>query len=457
MTKGGNAMSLNKSLFILAHQIGDRKFYSVYQNLCQSQWKPYYDKKELQEKQLRNMISFAYKNVPYYHKLFNQLKLEPSDIKTVEDLEKLPILTKNIIKKNWEDFKPVNLDSMKYSVFPTGGSTGAPFRFRLLRYDRFLSAAMLYRGWGYGGYKLGDRMILMGGASLDVGIDSYMVTRTHEISRNIRKLSSYDMGTEDMRRYVKVINSFKPEFIRGYASSINFFSSFINQEKIEITTPRAIFTTGEKLMPHMRKNIENTFGREVYDNYGMNDGGISAFECPEHNGLHIDTERGIMEVVDNNNLQLENGVGEILATSLHNYAMPFIRYNTGDIGHIINETCGCGRGSKLLKEVIGRQHEMLQTPEGKFVYGGFFNYILKEIDGVVEFQVTQKKLDKIIINMVLEKDLDEKQLNTIRKQLGTIREIVKRKSDGWEVEFKYVDKIERTSYAGKYKYVVSEL
>lgn len=450
-------MSLNKSLFILAHQIGDKKFHSLYQNLRQSQWKPYYDQRELQEKQLRHMINFVYKTVPYYHKLFNQLKLGPSDIKKVEDLEKLPILTKDIIKKNWEDFKPVNLDSMKYFVFPTGGSTGAPFRFRLLRFDRFLSAAMLYRGWGYGGYGLGDRMILMGGASLDVGIDSYMITRAHEISRNIRKLSSYDMGTEDMRRYAKVINSFKPEFIRGYASSINFFSSFINQEKIEITSPRAIFTTGEKLLPHMRKNIENTFGREVYDNYGMNDGGISAFECSEHNGLHIDTERGIMEVVDNNNLQLEDGVGEVLATSLHNYAMPFIRYNTGDIGHIINETCGCGRGSKLLKEVIGRQHEMLQTPEGKFVYGGFFNHILKEIDGVVEFQVTQKKLDKIIINMVLEKDLDEKQLNTIREQLDTIREIVKKKSSGWEVEFKYVDKIERTSYAGKHKYVISEL
>lgn len=450
-------MSLNKSLFILAHQIGDRKFHSLYQNLRQSQWKPYYDQKELQEKQLRHMINFVYKDVPYYHKLFNQLKLEPSDIKKVEDLEKLPILTKDIIKKNWEDFKPVNLESMKYSVFPTGGSTGAPFRFRLLKFDRFLSAAMLYRGWGYGGYELGDRMILMGGASLDVGIDSYMVTRAHEISRNIRKLSSYDMGTEDMRRYAEVINSFKPEFIRGYASSINFFSRFINQEKIEITAPRAIFTTGEKLMPHMRKNIENTFGREVYDTYGMNDGGISAFECSEHNGLHIDTERGIMEVVDNNNLQLEDGVGEVLATSLHNYAMPFIRYNTGDIGHIINDTCGCGRGSKLLKEVIGRQHDMLQTPEGKFVYGGFFNHYLKEIDEAVEFQVVQKKLDKIIINLVLEKDLDEKQMDTIRKQLDIIRETVKRKSSGWEVEFKYVDKIERTNYAGKYKYVINEL
>jgi len=450
VTKGGSNMSLNKRLFILAHQIGDRKFHSVYRSLRRSEWKPYYDQKELQEKQLRNMINFAYETVPYYHKLFNQLKLEPSDIMTVEDLEKLPILTKETIKKNWDDFKPVNLDSMKYSVFPTGGSTGAPFRFRLLRSDRFLSAAMLYRGWGHADYELGDRMVLMGGASLDVGIDSFIVTKAHEKSRNIRKLSSFDMGTEDMRRYAKVINSFKPRFIRGYASSINFFSSFINQEKIEITAPRAIFTTAEKLMPHMRKNIENVFGREVYDTYGMNDGGISAFECSEHNGLHIDTERSIMEVVDNNNFQLENGVGGILATSLHNYAMPFIRYDTGDLGHIINDTCGCGRGSKLLKEVIGRQQEMLQTPEGKFVHGEFFVYIFKKIKGVTEFQVIQNKLEKITINMVLEKDFDE-------LQLDTIREIVKRKSSGWEVKFRHVDKIERTTYAGKHKFVVSEL
>ena len=309
---------------------------------------------------------------------------------------------------------------------------------------------MLYRGWGYAGYELGDKMVLMAGASLDVGINSFIVTKAHEISRNIRKLSSFDMSTEDMRQYAKVINSFKPKFIRGYASSINFFSSFIDQEKIEITAPRAIFTTAEKLMPHMRKNIENVFGREVYDTYGMNDGGVSAFECPEHNGLHIDTERSIMEVVDNNNLQLENGVGGILATSLHNYAMPFIRYDTGDIGHIINDTCGCGRGSRLLKEVIGRQQEMLQTPEGKFIHGEFFTHIFWEINGVREFQIIQNKLETITINMVVEKDFDE-------KQLDTIREIIKRKSSGWEVEFRYVDKIERTKYAGKYKFVVSEL
>ena len=90
----------SRSLFILAHQIGDRNFYPAYKTLIQNQWNSYDELKEEQEKQLRVMINFAYKNVPYYHKLFDNLKLSPDDLKKVEDLEKLPILTKEIIKQN---------------------------------------------------------------------------------------------------------------------------------------------------------------------------------------------------------------------------------------------------------------------------------------------------------------------------------------------------------------------
>lgn len=443
-------MNLHKELFTLAHQIGDRSFYPEYKKLCQSQWKPYDDQKRDQEKQLRHMISFAYSNVPYYHKLFNQLKLEPSDIKTIEDLEKLPILTKDIIKENLEDFKPVNMDTMKYSIEPTGGSTGNVFLFRLLRYDRFFGGAMMYRGWGYAGYELGDKMVFLAGSALGVGANSFIVKKTHEISRNIRKLSSFDMSTEDMRQYAKVINHFKPRFIRGYASSIHFFANLIDNEKVEIITPQAIFTTAEKLMPYMRKNIENVFGCEVYDTYGLNDGGVSAYECSEHNGLHIDTERSIMEVVDNTGMQLENGLGEILATSLHNYAMPFIRYNTKDMGHIVSDVCGCGRKSKLLKEVMGRSTDILLTPEGTHVHGLFFAYVFDDYwYGIKEYQVIQEKVNKLLIKIV-----PEERFNEIN--LDMIREIIKTKSSGWEIEFRCVDKIERTK-AGKNKLIISEL
>ena len=437
-------------LFILAHQIGDRKFYPTYKKLIQNQWKSYEELKEEQEKQLKVMINFAYKNVPYYHKLFNDLKLSPEDVKKVDDLEKLPILTKDIIKQNWEDFKPVNLNKMRYYNDATGGSTGTPFKYRLYKFDRFLGGAMLYKGWGYGGYELGDKMVFLAGASLDIGTKSYFAKRVHEVARNIKKLSSFDMGEKEMKEYVNIINSFKPEFLRGYASSIYFFAKWIEENNLKMHQPSAVFTTAEKLYPNMREKIGDIFNCDVYDAYGLNDGGIGAYECSEHSGLHIDTERSIMEVVDEDGNQLEKGEGEILATSLYNYAMPFIRYDTGDLGYIIDDVCSCGRGYKLLKELVGRSVDILITPEGKNVHGWFFLYIFWEYcKGVRGYQVVQEKIDRIVIYIVPEEDFDE-------KQLDKIREIIREKSEGWNIKFKFVDEIERTG-AGKYKFIINEM
>lgn len=130
--------------------------------------------------------------------------------------------------------------------------------------------------------------------------------------------------------------------------------------------------------------------------------------------------------------------------------MPFIRYNTGDMGDLMNDFCGCGRGSMLLKEVIGRQNEMLQTPEGKFVHSAFFNgYMFGKISGIVEFQVIQKSLEKIVVKIVADENFDERQLDNIRTA-------IKSKSKRWDIEFKFVDQIQRTK-AGKYKFILNEV
>lgn len=440
---------LNKIIFIGAHQLIERKFYPTYRKLVRTQWHPYRELKNSQEKDLRKIISFSYENVPYYRNLFDHLKLNPDSIKRIEDLEKIPILTKETIKQNWDQFKPVNLNSMKFYDRRTGGSTGTPFKYRLSKFDRFLGGALWYRGWGYAGYELGDKVVFLGGASLDIGTKSNFVKLIHENIRNIRMLSSFDMSDSDMKSYSNTINNFKPKYIYGYASSLYFFSKWLDDSEIDVHSPKAIFSTAEKLFPEMRKKIENVFDTDVYDTYGLNDGGVSAYECPEHSGLHIDTERSVMEVVDAHGHQLDDGEGRILATSLHNYAMPFIRYDTGDIGHIIPDTCGCGRGYRLLKEITGRQQEMLLTPEGKYVHGEFFTHIFWEISGVKEFQVVQDSPERIIIKIIPEDGFDERETNKIKSY-------IKRRSEGWNVEFRLVDEIERTS-AGKYKFVINEM
>lgn len=439
----------HKRLFILAHQCGDASFYPTYKKLIRNQWKSYDELKQDQEKQLRHLVEFAYENVPYYRNLFKDLDVLPKDVQTIEDLEKLPILTKDILKEHWEEFKPANLSLMRYYSRATGGSTGAPMQYRLSKHDRFLSGALLYRGWGYGGFELGDKMVLLAGASLDIGTKSNLTTKAHEIVRNIRKLSSFDMGEHEMQEYARVLNSFRPHFIRGYASSIYFFARWLKENQFSVPSPKAVFTTAEKLFPYMRKTIENVFDCDVYDNYGMNDGGVTAYECSEHAGLHIDTERSIMEVVDRDGCAVDRGEGQILATSLYNYAMPFIRYAPGDEGLLLDEPCACGRGYPLLKEILGRQQEMLITPEGRHIHGEYISHIFGRLSHVREFQVIQTEIDQLVFNIVPELGFDEKCLDYIRSVVGS-------RSKGWRLQFQFVDAIERTG-AGKYKFIINKL
>jgi len=293
-------------------------------------------------------------------------------------------------------------------------------------------------------------MVFLAGSSLNVGTKSNLITKGHEITRNLRKLSSFDMSDPEMRSYAHVLNSFQPKYIRGYASSIYFFAQWLEENDVKVTFPDAVFTTSDKLFPNMRETISRVFDCEVYDGYGLSDGGVSAYECPEHTGLHIDTERSIMEVIDDKGSSVDDGEGQIIATSLNNLAMPFIRYSTGDHAYIINDFCDCGRGYKLLKDIIGRSVDVLITPEGKSVHGWFFLYIFWEYcQGIKEYQVIQKTVDEIKIKLVLEEDFDD-------TQLERIKQIIISKSPDWKIEFLFVDKIDRT-VAGKYKFIINEI
>lgn len=443
---------IRKLLLITSHNLNDSRFYKTYRMVQQSQLKKYEELKKEQEKQLTKILQFSYKYVPYYHDLFKKLNLDPKEIKEVKDLEKLPVLTKEIIKRNWESLIPVNLTKIKYINKSTGGTTGTTLIYRVTKFERILQWAILYNIWGWSGYKLGDKVLILGGSSLVPCKRNKMTKFIYKLLRNFVYISAFDMNEENMNRYVTIINKYKPKIGYGYPSAWQLLAKFIKVNNLKIFSPSAIFTTSEKLYSPMRKEIEDAFKCNVYEYYGLNDGGISAHECPEHSGLHINTERSILEVIDEKGNQVDNGEGRILATSLYNYAMPFIRYETGDIGSILSENkiCRCKRGYRRLKEIKGRSVDVLVSPEGKNIHGWFFLYIFWEYcKGIREYQVVQENLDKIVIKIVPESDFDD-------KQLDKIREIVKGKSEGWNLEFKFVDKIERP-WSAKYKFIINKM
>jgi phenylacetate-CoA ligase len=440
---------IRRLIFLAGHDLAAPGFSATCRKLVENQWKPRAVLQKEQDRALSAVIRFAVAEVPYYRRLFRTLDLTPEDVKTSGDLSRLPVLTKEMIRAAPEEFIPASLGRQQYQEQVSSGSTGTPFRFRMSRRDHTLAVALMYRGWGYAGYQPGDPMVILAGAALNIGPRNTLSRTAHEFVRNTRLLSSFDMSGEMMDRYTGIINRKQPRFLRGYASSLYFFATWIREKGTRIHAPEGIFTTAEKLYPPMRSRLEEVFSCPVYDTYGLYDGGVGAYECPEHRGLHIDTERAVLEVVDGEGYPHTSGEGRILCTTLHNDAMPLLRYDSGDLGSISGTPCPCGRESLLLTEVIGRSVDMLVTPEGMRVHGAFVGMFLEHCPGIREYQVVQETPRTLRVKIVADPAFDP-------AALQGFRELIASKSREWEVEFAFVDAIERTA-AGKYRFIESRL
>ena len=440
---------IHEKLFIIGHKYKYKDFLKWYDFAKKKEFESYKNLKIYQEEMLKNLIQFSYDYVPYYSNLFKKINVKPEDIQSIEDLQKLPILNKDTIRKKQKDFIPKNLKEQKYIIDSTGGSTGKSFHYRLSLEDRSLCLAINYINWTRAGHKLGDKVAIIAGSALIPSTGSKISTITRELVMNNRFYSSFDLSERYMGQMLSKLNKFKPKYLYGYASSIYLFSKYIKDKDLKIDfKPHAVFTTAEVLFDFQRKTIEDTLNCNVFDQYGLNDGGVSAYECERHNGLHIDMLRSIMEVTDDSGNQLGTDIeGKILATSLHNYAMPFIRYDTEDLGIISDIKCECGRKMPLLKKVTGRVTDYLEFSNGAIIGSPVLTVLLGKFD-IIQYQIVQKKADMILIYIIKGETFsndDEKKIRDVfYKHVGKI-----------DIEFRYVDKIE-TSKAGKWKFIIRE-
>jgi len=185
---------LHKSLFILAHTLKYRDFMECYKFVKKNEYESYENLKRYQEEKLQRLIQFSYDKVPYYHKLFKSLNLKPEDIRSIEDLQKLPILTKEIIRNNQKDFIPLDLKDQKYANRSTAGSTGHPLQYRNSNDDKSLGFAILYANWGYAGYELGDKVAIIAGSSLIPSTGSKLIDNIKTFVMNTKNFSAFDLN-----------------------------------------------------------------------------------------------------------------------------------------------------------------------------------------------------------------------------------------------------------------------
>jgi phenylacetate-CoA ligase len=410
----------------------------------------------LQDERLRKLIGHAYDNVPYYRRIFEQRGLKPEDIVTSGDLMKLPILTRPLVRNNFNDLMARGFPSKKLVLCRTAGSIGEPLRFYGTRDDccgRGIAAEL--RAYGWAGYEVGDRCALLCEPPVyESGMGRVSRVVKHFLQR-IELFNPLDISEDKLSVFARKLEGFQDGFIKGYPTAIYLLARFMKKEGKRRLRPKAIISVGEELYDFQRELFEEVFDCETYSYYGSNEVDAIGAECSAHSGYHTAAENVIVEIVDDQDRLVPPGrEGRLLITNLHNYGMPFIRYEIGDIGAVSDKNCPCGRGLPLLSALNGRTADVILTRGGKFIPGIALPFSICASLGVEQFQIVQDTYEKVVIKVVLDKRYSRNRLNEITEKIS--RRFGSALGEGMDVAVECVDRIQPTA-SGKRRLVISNV
>jgi phenylacetate-CoA ligase len=352
-----------------------------------------------QNEKLRQIINHAYTNVQFYRELFSDLRLRPEEIQTKKDLDKLPIITKEDLKKNKNKLLAKNIDRKTLLLSSSSGSTGEPFQYYSTKHSKAFLKAAAIRTWYWMGYRLGDKYV-----KISMNPRSSLIKKIQDKMNNCLYLSSKQIIPAEFKRIEKELQSYNPLFLRCYPVPLQFLAQQIKNTRgsFKNNSLIAINTTGSTLHENVRREIEQVFNVKIFDSYSCEGGTIFA-ECPSHEFYHPAEEYAISEFIsDKYTLSEAEKPVRHITTDLHNYASPFIRYDTQDYVVLGNQKpCSCGRTFLNVKKIKGRDSDILITPSGKYLIVENFVAYFEWIKEVEQIQVIQDKLDSITINMVV--------------------------------------------------------
>jgi phenylacetate-CoA ligase len=358
----------------------------------------YWDKERIEEYRLlklKSLVQHAYINVPFYRKKFDMTGLKPSDINKMEDIKKIPVVTKADLRSENSDFVARGGSKHHIRIGKTGGTTGSPTLVYKDQYDRTFTWASYYRWYTWMGLEMGSKSLTLWGARNVTRVKPFDIIKTNVTNyiQNTVDINSFNINRDNIGQLVRRLNHSKPHLIKGYTSALLFLGEYLEEKKEALSySPTAISTTTETLFPHNRQFLEKVFNAPVYDQYGCGEVAAIAYECSHHNGLHINQEHVIVEILDDNGMPADQQ-GNIIVTNLDNYIMPFIRYANGDVAAVSEKECSCGVCQPLMTSLYGRSCETITLKSGARVHGVFFTDILYEkgiySDKIHRFQVYQ--------------------------------------------------------------------
>lgn len=412
------------------------------------QWRPLEELKAIQWAKTVSLLQFSYEHVPYYRDRWDAAGIHWQDIKSMEDFARLPLLTKDDIRNNYDRLiaRPFMGRTIRKK---TGGSTGQPLVFEYTKESNQRRQAVMMRDYAWAGARPGRRTAYVWGSDIGkVPMAKRIKSELHNRLLRRKMLDSFLLSGGNIDEYLNAIDRYRPDVLVGYVSPLHLLARHRLKRGGPRWQPKTIITGAERLLDFQRHDLEQAFGCKVFNTYGCREFMSIAAECSEHCGLHINMDHLVVELLDPHDQPARTG--QVVITDLHNYGMPFIRYVNGDLANELTGTCTCGRQLPRLGSVEGRMLDVIRTQDGRMLAGEFFPHLMKDIPGVEKFQVVQKSLQGLTINIVKGEAFSREAMQIlnieIRKVLGT----------DIDIQYKFVATIPLTS-SGKLRVTISEL
>jgi len=437
---------VNRVIFPLHERLKGKPTHRYLRALEESQWLGHDAVRELQLRRLREHLAFAYREVPYYTRLLDEHELPPRRVQSLEDFARIPMLTKDIIRSHFDELQPGTRIRGTQRV-STGGSTGTPVTVLVDPRRAAFTDATRLRAHRWFGTDMGAPEIVLWGSPIELGRQDRLRSVRDRLL-NSRLLSAFDLGEGALARYAEVLHRKRPRKLYGYASALALLAGYLRRTgwRPDGAWPLAVYATAEPLYDFQRELITSVFGCPVAAEYGCRDAGLVANECPAGT-LHVPAEGMLVETL--RGPEGEDARGELVVTNLFSYALPIIRYRTGDVGAPGPAACPCGRGLPSLGAVEGRRTDFLVTPDGRVMHALAVIYVLREVPAIRQFQVIQDQADRLTVRVV---PAGEWSAPLAR---ATAERVARLFGDAVAVQVEAVDAI--SSPSGKHRYVISRV
>lgn len=405
--------------------------------------------KEYQRERLKIIIRHAYEHVPYYREIMYKRKLVPEDFKDLPDITKMPVLTREDIKKSFEKLKADNVPWYMVRHGHTSGTTGSPLNFL---WDVSVCVAHHAADWRqkeWAGFRFGEPFASLQGRQIVPSVNRkppfWIMNHIH----NQLFVSSFHLKGDYLPYIIDKLAEFSPKGFEGYPSSIYILAWYLKKSGRYLPLP-AVLTSSETLLPIQRELIEERFQCKVYDFYGMAERVVYGSEC-RYGKKHVNEDYGITEIVNAQDETLNAGeAGTIVATSLWNLAMPLIRYRTSDVSSISIESCSCGCSFPVMAEITTKAEDIVVLPDGRLVPSSILTHPFKPLDTIKKSQILQSEPDKLLVKIVPDDDFHE---DVITKLLAGLHERV---GNDISISIEVVEDIP-VSNNGKFRWVISKV